>query len=528
MIDMNTNDSGDMRTLGKQGISLFADNLFNRLRNIHEKSLDPDFNLTNLDQDAIPDSLRFRYLIFMSVDVTGSTAMKQAVYDKIKSEPAEVEHAGGSPESESSSKRLPSPERKPRLAEWRAAGVWFFQYMQAQFKEEWNPNPTADRVIPVDSSENRRQTIAEIFGDLGPAPELFKALGDEAIFFKEITRSSQVLYTLHAFLKTVRSCRKLLKEHSLPERSLNLKTTAWGVQLPTINTEFVAHEIVTRLPHVMSVHGWLDLSHSIDDFDLANILSVEYAKKRFHDRIGQTTPIDIIGPAMDLGFRLSSRATPERMPISADLALMVATVLDKGWDDYRNKCPTDEQKMITKNNINSQYWHRVEINRNLSSMAPFREQLCYDARVEFKGIPAPYPVFWMRADEVDESSGEPHTAGITAGNPLIRPVVPLDKAIAFCESFLQKADYKLPRRPWIPQDPDGLFDIPATHSDRKGHLRVWKEVLGGIVDSIPAPLEGDAAALRIGTTTTTPTPEEALQTVDDYLSTALQQAQEEP
>ncbi|MBF0156806.1 MAG: hypothetical protein HQL57_06430 [Magnetococcales bacterium] len=523
-----TNASGDVHHRDEQGISTFADDLFNRLRNIHKKSLDPNFDFTDLDQNDIPDSLRFRYLIFMSVDVTGSTAMKQAVYDKIKSEPDEKEQAGGSSENESSSKRLLPPDRKPKLAEWRAAGVWFFQYMQAQFKEEWNPNPTAYKIIPVDSSENGRQTVAQIFTDLGPAPELFKALGDEAIFFKEITQSRQVLYTLHAFLKTVRSCRKILKEHSLSESKLDLKTTAWGVQLPTINTELVAHEIWTQLTHVMSIYGWLDLRHSMDCFELANILSVEYAKKRCRDESVQAIPIDIIGPAMDLGFRLTSKATPERMPISADLALIVATVLNKGWDEYRNKCPTAEQRLITHNNINLQYWHKVETDRTLPSKAPFREQLCYDTMAGFKGIPVSYPVFWMRADEVDESSEETHTDEDAAGNPLIRPVVPLDKAINFCDGFLKKAVYKLPRRPWIPQDPDGLFDIPATHSDRKGHLRVWKEVLGGIVDSIPAPLEGDAAALRIGTTTTIPTPEEALQTVDDYLSTALQQAQEEP
>lgn len=110
---------------------------------------------------------------------------------------------------------------------------------------------------------------------------VWKFIGDEILFATELTRHEEVAHHMLAFKDAINEYSNQLKKKR--DLSLALKGTMWGAGFPVTNAE------VTPI---------------LGD--------------------GTSTPNDYLGPCIDQGFRLCAHADARRIPVSVDLAYMVA------------------------------------------------------------------------------------------------------------------------------------------------------------------------------------------------------------
>jgi hypothetical protein len=176
--------------------------------------------------------------------------------------------------------------------------------------EETEPSPTWLNSI-ADFYFNFASIFAKAWQEIGvqtgAAPELWKASGDELIYTKEIESRQQILAVLRAWIKAIKEYRKELNK---PGR-LNAKSFAWVAGFPVHNSEIVFS------------------SESMDDnlFEADSRLRNFHLIERWYEKPASRQKLvrDFIGPSIDAGFRLSHFATAQRMPISFDLAWLLAT-----------------------------------------------------------------------------------------------------------------------------------------------------------------------------------------------------------
>jgi len=167
--------------------------------------------------------------LFLSVDVIGSTAYKNSAQSESKVQP------------------------------WLGFFWDFYRDFPLRFKKE------CDLVAKG------------IYGQTPlPTPDIWKSLGDELIFVKEISHPDLVYRYIKAFRNSVINYRKEI-EKKLP---LSLKITAWTAGFPVINSE---------------------------------IKTDPESKK-----------LDYIGPQIDIGFRLSKYSNYRKFVISVELALLLS------------------------------------------------------------------------------------------------------------------------------------------------------------------------------------------------------------
>jgi hypothetical protein len=105
-------------------------------------------------------------------------------------------------------------------------------------------------------------------------PDLWKILGDELVFTAVVAKCDQVLRLLKAFRAATIAYQK-------PE-SIKLKNAAWLADFPVGNSEVMVKDQASKKPR-----------------------------------------LDFLGPHMDLGFRLTHKASVRRFVISAELALLI-------------------------------------------------------------------------------------------------------------------------------------------------------------------------------------------------------------
>lgn len=157
------------------------------------------------------------------------------------------------------------------------SGRW--AYVFKQFFDEF---PTTLR-----ANFNSLSQIAD--GRPSDPMSVWKFVGDEILFCAEIKRHEAVAFHVVAFRDAVNSYSEQLKKKA-ELSSLSLKGTIWGAGFPVTNAE-----VITRL------NG------------------------------GREELRDYLGPCIDQGFRLCSLADSRRVPISVDIAYMLATTtLDEG------------------------------------------------------------------------------------------------------------------------------------------------------------------------------------------------------
>lgn len=229
----------------------------------------------------LPEFLKKRLRIFLSVDIVGSTALKQG--NLIADAP---------------------PTGQPSSAAWFLPITDFYRGMEASFTNEWR-KVTAFLADPI------------VGWDGGDAPEFWKAVGDELIYFKELSDSRQVLAVLTAWWRAINSYREILKaKHS----TLDLKTGIWLAGFPVTNSEIILRSRI----------GQSD-ENDVQDPIYANMVLLDQYYRGASDASATKAPLltkDFIGPSIDTGFRLCAHATPRKMVMSIDLAYVISKVLN--------------------------------------------------------------------------------------------------------------------------------------------------------------------------------------------------------
>ena len=217
---------------------------------------------------------------------------------------------------------------------WLSPIANFFGAFQEAFVREW-------RLF-------KNQTAPTLGMEVTIDPSFWKANGDELIFVKELVDRKEILGCIDAWLKALKAVRQLL----MP-KGLDAKATAWTAGFPVTNSELVFQSgpVSSDVPFE-------------DDPRLQQFFLLE----RWHqDPNAQNLVMDFIGPSVDIGFRLTSHATPRRFVISVDIAYFLAT---------------------------------THFSPDIDISDP---SIFYGGRTELKGVLGgkPYPIFW-----IDAAAGE--------------------------------------------------------------------------------------------------------------------------
>lgn len=276
---------------------------------------------------GIRESLKPRLRLFMSADIVGSTAFKQR------------SDLGANA--------------------WFSMVRSFYSDSQRFFEESWAHALQAHR----DSGSPLPLTT--------DAPELWKTIGDEVLFTKEITHAHETLICLSVWLEVLRRVREMLKKTN----SLELKASAWLADFPIRNREIflrvrnpqptssvekTAAEVAPK--QVVTTNGPIE-----DDSDWKND-QLFNAFKRDDASISR----DFIGQAIDTGFRVSTLASVRKLALSVELAHMLSMTCAQ----------------IAKDKLNIP----------MLSSTGFR--FYFDGRQALKGVMGgtPYPAIWLDAE----------------------------------------------------------------------------------------------------------------------------------
>lgn len=228
------------------------------------------------EREFLKSSLR----VFLSVDIVGSTAIKQAASGKVSLSDRD---------------------------NWQGVIVNFFSDFDSRLRHEW---------------ESSIKNLGDDFEHLdGSTPIFWKGLGDEALYYVDLKSFDEALFCVASFLKTVNAVRRTIKSK---DSRLDLKAAAWLAGFPVNNFEFVVGASIER-PHP---------NHPVWDDDWVSTLNTRLDIANGVIRDGE---VDFVGPQIDLGFRLAAHATPRKMVVSVDLAWLLITAYNRSKDKWTGR-----------------------------------------------------------------------------------------------------------------------------------------------------------------------------------------------
>jgi hypothetical protein len=213
-----------------------------------------------IDTQGMAPAFVPRLKLFMSLDIVGSTAFKQ---------PLDLAN-----------------DTADKSIRWASTIQGFYNETNQVLNDHW----TSLEALGV-----RANFIP------GPRPRLWKTVGDEVIFWKELTGDVELWLTISCWIKTIAKLRETFRD-DLGDREksrLDVKSTLWIAGFPIRNRALVASQ---------------DQTTPIEE--LAN----------FYNHIGKGRPpvdVDFIGPGIDVGFRLSGLSSAKKMTISVDCAYLL-------------------------------------------------------------------------------------------------------------------------------------------------------------------------------------------------------------
>lgn len=213
-----------------------------------------------------------RHLLILSADIVGSTALKQ--------------NAGFSPHALETilSSSLTEDQKKDavkKIEKWFDVLRYFYTESTNIFNNEFN-----------DLKNNEDES------DVGGVPMLWKTVGDEVLFYQNVTKPRHISNTIIAWRKAMQCLRAGLKAH---EQRLDVKCTAWLAEFP------VENKILVAPSGSMSGASACDSATTFDE------------KMRSCNG-------DFVGPSIDIGFRLAALSTSRKFMISLDVAYFLAKV----------------------------------------------------------------------------------------------------------------------------------------------------------------------------------------------------------
>ena len=229
-----------------------------------------------LDHQDLAPFIKPRLRIFLSVDLIGSTEYK-------------ISHIADQPTDGSW---------------WPLVSMLFYTDFQKKFLENWQ-----DFISSAGSKIS-----------VGPEPKLWKALGDELIFYKECLSQDEIVAVVQVWRRTVLD----FKANWLhPE--LRFKTGGWLVGTPVRNWEVAfAHDAPDEMDVLLSGQS------TAYNFNLL--------RQYYDPASNRKIDIDFIGPSMDCGFRILSLADERKFVMSADLAYLISSRVgtwnENGFGDH--------------------------------------------------------------------------------------------------------------------------------------------------------------------------------------------------
>jgi len=217
-----------------------------------------------LTESNVPEFLQPRLRLFLSADIVGSTAYKQA---------------------------LLSPGSDP------AQRIKWVSKIQGFYFE-------ATKAFLARCAE-----VCEGAAELaafGEAPQLWKTIGDEVLFTKVLTHHSQVAIVLDCWLYALERMREYLKKGGAP---LDVKATAWIAGFPLRNSEVA---VSTASDPIEAEDGdWF-----VEGGKLLNGI--------YNGTSSPGVSKDYIGPSIDIGFRLTTLSSSRRLIVSVDVAYILS------------------------------------------------------------------------------------------------------------------------------------------------------------------------------------------------------------
>jgi hypothetical protein len=226
----------------------------------------------------IEEHLRPTQIIFLSADIVGSTAIK---YANPKS--------GG--------------------VDWAEIIQSFYYYSNEYFLDEWEK--AIEDALPETTEEDRETQKRLTFGF---KPIFWKTVGDEILFRKHVSHARQIAPILIAWIKAMERVVKMLKKFGKDSESLDLKSAAWIGEFPFQN------KVVFGAGSYYNSKG----------------TDIETLMKLYADTPITTSEIDFIGPAMDIGFRISKYASPRKFILSIDVVYFLSYYKDASDSLYNN------------------------------------------------------------------------------------------------------------------------------------------------------------------------------------------------
>jgi hypothetical protein len=322
--------------------------------------------------EHIPEILKPRLRLFLSADVVESTKLKQ-------------------------------PEFLAHTIDWFLILQSFYGETVLAVQTEWLKLQTE-----IDPANH------QIF--LGDAPEFWKTVGDEVLYYKDLSDSRQIALTIECWKRALTRVRTFLygQNKGALEKTdirLDIKSTVWSSGFPWRNKTIVSPSgLLDELckGHYAQVFRKAHEDAYLDDGEPC-------------DEKNPRIEFDFIGPGIDIGFRLCGFATIQKLVISMDVAYILAL-------------------------------------RGANAILP-PEQIYYDGRVPLKGVFAgkQYPLFWI--DNAPSNSFEAEESKARA------PITDAD-VLRFCDIFYKEHYAAFAHRPFIAGDPGGsLTTLPPPFID---------------------------------------------------------------
>lgn len=236
--------------------------------------------------DHLPDFLRPRLRLFMSVDLVGSTALKQSGTFPIK-----------------------APKDGDRLrdvgAHWFFDIAGFYGEMEAKFAKHWNYY--CDYIAP------------KYNWPIGESPQLWKSNGDELIYVKELGSSKECIAAILCWKRAATEFRRQLRDK---KSKLDVKMSAWTAGFPVTNTEVIFQSSYRN--ETSEKEDWIP--------EVLHFYFLETWYSNHDKRNGLVR--DFIGPSLDTGFRIASMATSRKFTVSLEIALIIAlTAIPRDIDE---------------------------------------------------------------------------------------------------------------------------------------------------------------------------------------------------
>lgn len=328
----------------------------------------------------LPKFLRPKLRLFMSMDLVGSTALKQPQDGSVLSE---------TPPSA-------TDDLKDLGAAWILDVAGFYAEVESLFIENWKKNT------------GRAQDDWSL--DCQTQPVLWKRNGDELIYFKELKSSRDCFVCILSWKDTARTISEQIHKKN---SKLDVKASAWTAGFPLVNTEFVFNLNSAGIDN-----------DDIDDpaYQHYNNLNLWHSKKSPKGLV-----IDFIGPSIDTGFRISSKASPRKFMISIEVALILSLIqTPKNWS---------------------------------------KPMLRFDRCEKLKGVinNEEYPLFWIDMYDADS----PRRSNLTTCEDKIRGDGQNFPAIKeYCEEFLEK-NRRYIIRPFILGDSESLLSSPPKNYEAR-------------------------------------------------------------